>query len=229
MTSDNGRPGYDSDLLAKTAPLDVRRPVDETQSARQAATAPQPKIGTNDEGEISASDLDEAWASLASALRSADEDFDPAAAYTRLSRALPRELVAMPLAEPVPVRRGNESRFEIRDLALGALAMGAVCAALAGLAVFGPGLERRTEPRQKIAGSGSPESRSGVSSASSGAAWSDVRWEEKLLALADELHAERLRIQPLDRRSLGPSDERLKRLERNVAQTRDSFGPSAGF
>lgn len=220
----------DGSVLSKTAPHDVRPSVDETQSTRQGATAPQPKIGFDDEDDgISAADLDEAWAGLTAALRSADEDFDAAAAYARLSRSLPSELVALPLVERATVRRPGDSGRELRNLALGLVAMGTVCAGLAGLAFFGPDFERRPATEQEMARRDDATSRPGISSLSAGEEWADGPWEERLLALAEELHAERYRIHDPDRGSLGRPDEDLRRLERDFAHVRDELNRPLDF
>lgn len=216
-------------LLSKTTPLEVRPAVDETQRTSQAATAPQPTIGSVEDDDISGADLDEAWAGLTSALLAADEDFDPAGAYARLSRALPADLVAMPLVEPAAVQNPGDSRHEIRNLMLGLLGMGAVCAALAGLAVFGPGFERRTSPEPEVVQSAPSTTRTVESSLGAGEVWSDGRWEERLLALAEELHAERNRIHDPDRGSLGRVDQVLRDLEREFARARNDFDDRPGF
>ncbi|MND03424.1 hypothetical protein D3C83_232290 [compost metagenome] len=56
-----------------------------------------------------------------------------------------------------------------------------------------------------------------------------MRWEEQLLAIADELHAERLRIHDPDRGSLGRVDEGLRELEREFARARNDFEDRPGF
>lgn len=218
------------ELLSKTAPLGVRPAVDETQRTSQGATAPQPTIGSADEDEeLSGADLDEAWAGLASALRSADADFDAAGAYVRLSRSLPADLVAMPLVERAAVSKRSDSRHEIRNLLLGLMGMGAVCASLAGLAFFGPGLERRMSSEPDVAEKAGSETRTVEPSIGAGDDWPDVQWEERLLALAGELHAERLRIQDPDRGSLGRVDQGLRDLEREFARARNDFEDRPGF
>jgi hypothetical protein len=220
----------EGEILSPTAPLEVRPAVDETQSNGQGATAPQPKLEIDDDADdVSGADLDEAWAELTSSLLTADRDFDAAAAYSRLSRSLPPELVAMPLVELPSVGKASDWRFENRNLVLGLIAMGTVCAGLACLAVFGPGFERRSASERDLAALLPAVPQPDASSIGAGEVWADVRWEERLLALDDELHAERRRIVDGDHGSFDRPDEELRRLERDFAQVRDSFGRPFGF
>ena len=107
----------DGDVLSKTVPLQVRPALDETQSNGQGATAPQPTIGPDDDADdVSAADLDEAWAELTSSLLAADQDFDAPAAYARLSRSLPPELAAMPLVHLAPRHRLSQEFVDLLDV-----------------------------------------------------------------------------------------------------------------
>ncbi|HEV7280365.1 MAG TPA: hypothetical protein VGN57_09150 [Pirellulaceae bacterium] len=245
MTPQPERDDREADVLSRTAPLagppfDVARPpvdtsrppVDETQSTRQSATAPQPKLepdDADDADDITGEELDEAWAGLTLALNAADQDFDSAAAYARLAQSLPTDLVQMPLVERASAETGRGTQREFRNLTLGLVAMGTVCAGLAGLAFFGPGFERRPVPQQDVAERTSDAPPVSEASPGAGEVWADARWEEDLLALAQELDAERHRLRAFDHESLQRPDEALARLKHDFERTRSEFGARAEF
>jgi hypothetical protein len=230
MTRKPDRDERESDVLSRTAPHVTGPPVDETQSTRQGATAPQPKVGFDDElDDVTGEELDEAWAGLTLALKAADEDFDAAAAYLRLSRSLPADLVAMPLVERAAAVDAGGARRELRNLALGLVAMGAVCAGLAGIAFFGPGLEKLSRPEQEVAERPIEASQVSEPSPGAGEVWNDRRWEEDLLAFAHELESERRRLRDLDRDSFERPRDGIARLEHDFARAMQEFGDRAEF
>ena len=229
MTRQTDRGKRDADVLSRAAPDVSRPPVDETQSTRQSATAPQPKLEPEDlDDDITGEELDEAWAGLTLALKIADEEFDAADAYGRLSRSLPADLVQMPLVERASLASRGGSRTEFRNLALGLVAMGTVCAGLAGLAFFGPSFESKPRPeRDVVERTIDDPPRLNGPSLGGREFWDDAQSETDLLALAHEFEAERRRL-----RGPGPDrrpDEALARLEHDIARTRHEFDDHASF